>query len=147
MQALIASPHVDCFLLVRPGHRNGARIPERNYEELVGAAAEGHGPPGWLLDTATRAWPDLDIAGQPVTRTILIRPRTPWGFARASYELNLGCNYDCPVCYLGVKKFSGLTWEDRVRLLHIMRDAGVLWSYVRQGGVLTGPADGRGADV
>lgn len=127
MQALIASPYMDCFLLVRPGHRNGAKIPERNYEQLAMAAGQGLGPPTWLLDTVTRAWPDLDITGQPVARTVLIRRRTSYRFARASYELNLGCNYDCPVCYLGVKKFSGLSWEDRLRLLHIMRDAGVLW--------------------
>jgi MoaA/NifB/PqqE/SkfB family radical SAM enzyme len=31
------------------------------------------------------------------------------------------------VCYLGVKKFSGMNWETRVRLLRVMRDAGVLW--------------------
>ncbi len=127
MQALIASPYMDGFLLVRPGHRNGARIPERNYEELVRAAAEGNGPPTWLVDPVARAWPDLDVIGQPVAQSVLIRPRTSYGFARASYELNLGCNYDCPVCYLGVKKFSGLSWEDRVRLLQIMRDSGVLW--------------------
>jgi len=32
-----------------------------------------------------------------------------------------------PSATLGVKKFSGLSWGDRVRLLQIMRDAGVLW--------------------
>ncbi|MGH3721672.1 MAG: hypothetical protein ACRDRI_23065, partial [Pseudonocardiaceae bacterium] len=34
---------------------------------------------------------------------------------------------DCEHCYLGLKRFDGLTWPDRERLLHIMRDAGVLW--------------------
>jgi MoaA/NifB/PqqE/SkfB family radical SAM enzyme len=28
---------------------------------------------------------------------------------------------------LGLKKFEGLSWSDRERLLHILRDAGVLW--------------------
>ena len=134
MQALIASPYMDCFLLARPGHRNGARIPEHNYDELASAVVKGHEPPTWLLETVTRAWPDLDIADQPVARTVLIRRRTPYGFARASYELNLGCNYDCPVCYLGVKKFSGLILEDRVRLLQIMRDAGRLVAAVDRRG-------------
>ncbi|MGH7744447.1 MAG: radical SAM protein [Candidatus Dormibacteria bacterium] len=35
--------------------------------------------------------------------------------------------YDCEHCYLGLKTFDGLTWPDRERLLHILRDAGVLW--------------------
>src|SRR5260370_2850351 len=48
-------------------------------------------------------------------------------FGRASSELHLGCNYDCEHCYLGLKKFAGLSWPARERLLHIMRDAGVLW--------------------
>ena len=72
------------------------------------------GHPHGSVDPVARAWPDLDVIGQPVAQSVLIRPRTSYGFARASYELNLGCNYDCPVCYLGVKKFSGLSWEDRV---------------------------------
>src|SRR5262249_12706292 len=54
-------------------------------------------------------------------------PESPLGYARAYYELQLGCNYDCEHCYLGMKKFEGLSWPDRKRLLYIMRDAGVLW--------------------
>jgi MoaA/NifB/PqqE/SkfB family radical SAM enzyme len=115
------------FLLVRPGFRNGVEIPQRHYDQLASAAACGQEPPTWLIETAGRAWPVLDITGRPLGQNVLVRPRTLYGFARASYELNLGCNYDCPVCYLGVKKFSGLSWENRARLLHIMRDAGVLW--------------------
>jgi MoaA/NifB/PqqE/SkfB family radical SAM enzyme len=52
---------------------------------------------------------------------------SPFGYGRASYELNLGCNYDCAHCYLGLKRFDGLSWPGRERLLHMMRDAGVLW--------------------
>jgi len=50
-----------------------------------------------------------------------------YGFGRASYGLNLGCNYDCEHCYLGLKRFEGLDWPERERLLHILRDANVLW--------------------
>ena len=127
MHALIASPYMDRFLLVRPGFRNGMKIPQRNYDLLASAAASGQEPPPWLIETGGRAWPDLDIAGRSLCQSVLVRPRTSYGFAHASYELNLGCNYDCPLCYLGVKKFSGLSWENRARLLHVMRDAGVLW--------------------
>jgi MoaA/NifB/PqqE/SkfB family radical SAM enzyme len=127
MHALIASPYMGSFLLVRPGHRNGVTLPESSYDQLVSAAESGQEPPPWLIETSRRAWPDLDITGRPLRQSVLARPRSPFGFARASYELNLGCNYDCPVCYLGVKKFSGLSWDDRIRLLHVMRDAGVLW--------------------
>jgi len=41
-------------------------------------------------------------------------------------EINLGCNYECEHCYLGLKQFSGLDWDARARLLHMLRDAGVL---------------------
>lgn len=58
---------------------------------------------------------------------MLVRQPSTYGFGRASYELNLGCNYDCEHCYLGLKRFEGLNWPERERLLHIMRDAGVLW--------------------
>lgn len=75
---LIASPYMDCFLLVRPGYGNGARIPERRYEQLTQAAAD-QGPPRWLLDTVRQAWPDLRITGQPLGQSVPIRPRTELG--------------------------------------------------------------------
>lgn len=46
---------------------------------------------------------------------------------RATYELNLGCNYDCEHCYLGLKEFKGPSWPNRERMLRILRDIGVLW--------------------
>lgn len=58
---------------------------------------------------------------------MLIRQPSPYGHGRASYELNLGCNYDCEHCYLGLKRFEGLSWPDREQLLRILREAGVLW--------------------
>ncbi|WP_233510203.1 radical SAM protein [Actinomadura craniellae] len=58
---------------------------------------------------------------------MLVRQDSGLGYGRASYELNLGCNYDCEHCYLGIKDFAGLEWEQRERLLGVLRDAGVLW--------------------
>jgi len=125
MHDLIASPFLGNYLVVRPGRPNGVKIPYSRYHELM-QADPGEINPAWLADLAHQAW-DLDIAHQPQSSTILVRPESPSGYGRASYELNLGCNYDCEHCYLGLKRFEGLEWADRERLLHIMRDAGVLW--------------------
>ena len=51
--------------------------------------------------------------------TVLVRPESDYGFARASYELNLGCDYDCEHCYLGEKLFSGMEWPNRQKLLDV----------------------------
>ncbi|MEU6144214.1 hypothetical protein ABZ848_28170 [Streptomyces sp. NPDC047081] len=56
-----------------------------------------------------------------------MRTLPPYGMARASYEINKGCDYDCPHCYLGLKRFEGMPWADKVRLLDMMSEAGVLW--------------------
>ncbi|MGH4003596.1 MAG: radical SAM protein [Pseudonocardiaceae bacterium] len=125
MHELIVSPFVGNYIVVRPGRRNGMKIPYSRYRELTQAVL-GDIIPLWLAGAASRAW-DLDLSGRPVAGTVLVRPESPFGYGRASYELNLGCNYDCEHCYLGLKKFEGLSWPDRERLLHIMRDAGVLW--------------------
>jgi hypothetical protein len=69
MHALIASPYMDCFLLLRPGFRNGVKIPQRHYDQLASAAAPSQEPPPWLIETARRAWPGLDITGRPLGRT------------------------------------------------------------------------------
>lgn len=71
--------------------------------------------------------------------TLLVRPRHRAGYARASYELNLGCNYDCEHCYLGEKLFAGMDWEDRERLLNITLDPGVLWLQFTGGEPLIDP--------
>ncbi len=69
----------------------------------------------------------LELDGRPVHDVVLLRKESPYGFGRASYELNLGCNYDCEHCYLGLKRFDGLSWPDRERLLRMLDEAGVLW--------------------
>jgi len=126
MHELIASRFIDEFLLVSPGCRNGVNIGRRRYEELAACVAKDQRP-AWLLPAVARAWPDLSLPPGPVGGWLLVRPVSRYGFARASYELNLGCNYDCPMCYLGVKQFNGLDWADRVTLLRAMAEAGVLF--------------------
>jgi hypothetical protein len=123
---VIACPFLGDYLLVHPGHSAGLKIPLRNYLELERRAGSADRCPDWLLDPVRKAW-GVDLAGRALNDTVLVRARTPYGYGRASYELNLGCNYDCEHCYLGLKKFDGLAWADRDKLLHILRDSGVLW--------------------
>jgi MoaA/NifB/PqqE/SkfB family radical SAM enzyme len=122
---LIASPFLDDYLVLRPGSTQGVKIPHGHYQQLQQAAV-GQECPGWLVDAVHRRW-GLDLTGRLLTGTVLVRQPSRYGYGRASYELNLGCNYDCEHCYLGLKTFDGLSWPDRERLLHILRDAGVLW--------------------
>lgn len=136
MYEVITTPFLDHHLLMRPGRPEGMKIPYRRYHELRSGAAD-HPCPSWLIDAARRAW-GLDLSGRQAD-AILARPPSPYGYARASYELNLGCNYDCPFCYLGKKTFEGLDWQGRERLLHIMRDAGVVWLQLTGGEPLIDP--------
>ena len=122
---LFASPYPDGHVLVRPGQEGGVRIGEALYTQLRDAPA-GALVPDWLAKAARQGL-GADVAGRPIAGTVLVRPETPHGYARASYELNLGCNFDCDHCCLSEKRFDGLTWPDRVRLLDVMAEAGVLW--------------------
>jgi len=124
--ALIASPFLDDYLILRSGSASGVKIPLWYWQQLQ-QVRPGEACPEWLSDAVHRRWPDLDLTGRPLSDTVLVRPQSPFGYGRASYELNLGCNYDCEHCYLGLKKFEGLSWPDRERLLVLMSDAGVLW--------------------
>jgi MoaA/NifB/PqqE/SkfB family radical SAM enzyme len=126
MHEVIVSPFLGHHFVLRPGHQHGVRIPASRYEEVRHAAAAGEDCPAWLAEAASEAF-DMELEGRPVAGSVLVREPSPLGFARASYELNLGCNYDCEHCYLGLKQFKGLSWPGRERLLHAMRDAGVLY--------------------
>lgn len=122
MHNLIVSPYLDGeHLVLCPGRGGGLRLSPAKYAELAQADAA----PGWLADAVAQLWPGVRL--DPFGETVLVRPVTGYGYVRATYELNLGCNYDCEHCYLGLKEFAGLSWPDKERLLHILRDAGVLW--------------------
>lgn len=132
MHSLIASPFLEQHTLVRPGSRGGALLPEARYEEL-----RAHDPaepgPTWLVDAVGEQWPDLDVTGRPSGEYLLVRQPSSWGYGKASWEVNLGCNYDCKHCYLGLKMQSGMPWEDKRRCLDIMAEAGVLFLQVTGG--------------
>lgn len=127
MHTLIASPFLDNYVVLSPDSRQAVKVGGGRYDELVDGAADLATPcPDWLVYAARESW-GLNLDGHTVAGTVLVRERSAYGYGRASYELNLGCNYDCEHCYLGLKKFEGLPWEQREQLLHIFRDAGVLW--------------------
>ncbi|MEU8621191.1 radical SAM protein [Streptomyces sp. NPDC048623] len=130
--ALIASPFLDGHLLLKPGARAGARIPADHFEALRRAATDESALPAWAAQTAADTW-DIDLHGRPTQGTVLVREPSPYGYCRASWEINLGCNFGCKHCYLPERPFSGLDWEDKVRLLDIMREAGVLWLQITGG--------------
>lgn len=132
---LVASPFLAQHLLLQPGRAVGVRIPGIRYEELRIASHEGDPLPAWLVDAARQAW-DTEMPDGPVADTVLVRERSPYGYAKASWEINLGCDYDCEFCYLGEKRFEGLDWTGKQQLLRTMRDAGVLWLQITGGEAL-----------
>ncbi|WUI00815.1 hypothetical protein OHR68_03075 [Spirillospora sp. NBC_00431] len=122
MHELIASPFLGEYMILKPGEPRGLRIPREAYLAL--AVAEEF--PELLVTAARSAWND-DLHQRQTAGRLLVRPEVAYPFGKATYELNLGCNYDCEHCYLGLKTFAGLDWPDRERLLETIRDAGVLW--------------------
>lgn len=102
-------------MLLRPGHKNGLLLPEANHEEL-----RFHDPtqpaPAWLANTVRDQW-GMDMAGQPTGDFPLVRQPSPCGYGKASWEVNLGCNYACKHCYLGLKVNSGMPLPDKLRCL------------------------------
>ncbi|MFF8466544.1 radical SAM protein [Streptomyces griseus] len=132
---LVASPFLAQHLLLQPGRAVGVRIPGIRYEELRAASHVGGSLPAWLVDAARQAW-GTELPDGPVGDFVLVRERSPYGYAKASWEINLGCDYDCEFCYLGEKRFEGLDWAGKQQLLRTMRDAGVLWLQITGGEAL-----------
>ncbi|MFF3653333.1 radical SAM protein [Streptomyces sp. NPDC002181] len=131
--SLVVSPFLDEYLVLRPGHDDGVQIPLARYLELSKAASTGAEAPAWLVDGARQAW-GLDLPeGEPLRDKVLVRALSTYGMSRASWEINKGCDYDCEFCYLGPKKFESMPGPDKIRLLDIMRDAGVLWLQITGG--------------
>ncbi|MEV6711973.1 radical SAM protein [Lentzea sp. NPDC051208] len=133
MHALIASSFLTDHLVLKPDDQRAIKIGSARFEELLATSArEDAECPQWLVDAARDRW-DLDITGRPLVQTIKVREPSPLGYGRASYEVNLGCNYKCPHCYLGTKTFEGLDWPEREQMLHTVRDSGALWFQITGG--------------
>lgn len=81
----------------------------------------------------------MDLAGQVVGEVLLVRGAGPYEFSRATWELNLGCDFDCVMCYLGEKRFESLDMAGKRKLLAVMRDAGVIWLQITGGEPLIDP--------
>lgn len=126
MHEFIVSPCMGDYLVLRPGFPKGVKIPHLRYRELVQVAEEKEVCPSWFAAAVHQAW-ELEISGRLLSELVIIRRQTLYEYGRASYELNLGCNYACKHCYLGLKEFAGLPWQERERLIYTLRDAGVLW--------------------
>ncbi|RBM07320.1 radical SAM protein [Streptomyces sp. PT12] len=132
MHKVIVSPFLDGFLAVQPGNAAGIRLPESHYSELRSLTGTESPCPSWLVNAAREAW-GLELEHESANGALLVREPSEYGFGRASWEINLGCNFACKHCYLGLKEFSGLSWGEKVTLLDIMRDAGVLWLQITGG--------------
>ncbi|MEU7200235.1 radical SAM protein [Streptomyces sp. NPDC045470] len=139
MHDLIAAPFQDHHLILRPGSQRAVKIGAARYADLEHAVATGRHLPGWLADVALRAW-GVDTADRTADTAVLIRARGPFEFSRATWEINLGCDFDCEHCYLGQKRFDSLSWDGKDHLLHVMRDAGVIWLQITGGEPLIDPA-------
>jgi organic radical activating enzyme len=124
---VIAAPFLDeGFFVLRPGSEQGMRIPPGHYEQLRDLASQDGAIPDWLIRACAQAW-DLRLSPNSLRQVVAVRSPSPYGYGRASWELNLGCNYDCEHCYLDLKRFEGLDWDQRASLLQMLRDAGVVW--------------------
>lgn len=122
MHQLVASPTTNEHVVLRPGSKKAVRIGAGRFRELQ----QAEDCPPWLVAISRQTW-GLDLRNAHMEGTVIVRRPTPYGFVRATHEVNLGCNFDCEHCYLGLKRFEGMSWENRERTFHTLRDAGVLW--------------------
>ncbi|MFF1909201.1 radical SAM protein [Kitasatospora sp. NPDC058218] len=138
MHDVIAASFVGGYVVLRPDRLQSIKIPESKFRELEHGSTTGGACPAWLVDAADRRW-GVALPSRQISDAVLIRQAPPYGHSRASWELNKGCDYDCEHCYLGEKKFAGLANKDKLRMLHTLRDAGVLWLQLTGGEPLIDP--------
>jgi hypothetical protein len=119
-------------LILRPGSTRAIQLPHAKFDEVRALAAAPSPVPQWLVDAVRTQW-HLDLTGRIVGEAVLIREARPYELSRATWEINLGCDYDCVMCYLGEKRFEGLDMAGKRQLLAVMRDAGVIWLQITGG--------------
>ncbi|WP_307841061.1 radical SAM protein [Streptomyces sp. GESEQ-4] len=114
------------------------QLPHAKFDELLALASVPSAVPRWLVDAVRAQW-QMDLAGRRVGEVVLMREAGLLEFSRATWEINLGCDLDCVMCYLGKKRFEGLDMEGKRKLLAVMREAGVIWLQITGGEPLIDP--------
>ena len=140
MYQAIVSPQEDKFIAVRAGQSAAMQLPSRYYAELANLADQNANIPGWFAEVAQQAW-GLDLTARPVNDALVVRPPSvlPVTYSRASWEISKGCNFSCEHCYLEQRPFAGLPLADKLRLIDMLRDMGVIWFEITGGEPLIDP--------
>ncbi|MGW0628503.1 radical SAM protein [Streptomyces sp. NPDC002758] len=138
MHQFVATPFGQRRLILQPGSVKAVQLPRAKFDELRALATGSSTVPGWLADAVRAQW-NVDLTGRSVDEVLLFREAGPYEFSRATWEINLGCDYDCVMCYLGKKRFEGLDMASKRKLLAVMRDAGVIWLQITGGEPLIDP--------
>lgn len=138
MHAVIVAPFGGTSVILRPGSPKAIKVGGARFAEIRTAAAGDGTVPDWLADAAATQW-GIALHDRPAAGNVLVRAPGPYRFSRATWEINLGCDYDCEMCYLGKKRFEGLGRQGKRRLLRTMRDAGVIWLQITGGEPLIDP--------
>ena len=92
MYDLLAAPFLGQYLLLRPGSTAGVQLPRSHFDQLAQAAARRGSYPSGLARECWRV--ELPHADRMQGR-VLVREQSEYGHGRASWEINLGCNYAC----------------------------------------------------
>jgi len=95
MHDLLAAPFLGRYLLLRPCSTAGVQLPRGHFGQLAHAAAAGSSYPPWLAGLARQSWEVELPAGAAMQGRVLVREESAYGYGRASWEINLGCNYGC----------------------------------------------------
>ncbi|MEU7589456.1 radical SAM protein [Micromonospora sp. NPDC049230] len=134
MYQVIVSPQEDLFIAVRAGRQEAMQLPSANYAELADISDGGGVVPAWFGIAARQAW-QVELTGQPINEVLVVRPPSvsPVTYSRASWEINKGCNFSCEHCYLEQRPFAGLPLPEKLRLLDMLRDMGVIWFEITGG--------------
>ncbi|GIE86777.1 radical SAM protein [Actinoplanes regularis] len=137
----IVSPQEDKFVAVRPGCSEALQLPSRFYALLGDVADQGGDVPDWFADAAEQAWAGVAFRSRPIRETLLVRPPStqPVTYSRASWEINLGCNFACEHCYLPERPFAGMSRDAKLTMIDTLRDMGVLYFKITGGEPLIDP--------
>ena len=130
---LLAAPFLGRYLLLRPGSTEGVQLPRGYFDQLAQAAAAGGSYPPWLAGLARQRW-GVNLPGHRGDARAGAGPRGVRVRVRAG---ELGDQSRLQLCLLallpGPEGVRRAPVAGKARLLHMMRDAGVVWLQITGG--------------
>lgn len=132
MQSFICGKCIDKYVIASRFGNMGAVISKKRYDEMLELYETDSQIDTWTIDYLAKIGFKTE-SQEKLREIILVRNPSVFSFGKVSYEITETCNYRCEHCYLGQKRESNLSLDEKKKIIELIEKSGCLWLQITGG--------------